>query len=46
LTAGDLKQLQNDGLVLSKHVAVGDAEQQGIADLTRGARDGYSHGGF
>ena len=42
----DLQQLKNNGLVLAEHVAIGDAEQQGIADLTCGASNGYSHGSF
>ena len=42
----DLEQLQDDGLVLAQHVAVGDAEQQGIADLAGRAGHSDAHWGF
>jgi hypothetical protein len=42
----DFQQLQDDRLVLAQHVAVGDAEQQGIADLAGCAGNGYTHWGF
>jgi len=42
----DLEQLKDDRLVLAQHVAVGDAEQQGIADLAGRAGDGDAHWGF
>jgi hypothetical protein len=38
--------LQNDWLVFAKHVAIGNAEQQGVADLASGAGDGNTHWGF
>jgi hypothetical protein len=40
----NLQQLQNDGLVLAQHFAGGDAEQQGVTDLTGGAGDGDTNG--
>jgi hypothetical protein len=42
----DFQQLQNDWLVLAEHVAVGDAEQQGIADLAGSAGDSDAQWGF
>jgi hypothetical protein len=44
LLVGDLQQLQDDRLVLAQHLARGDAEQQGIADLAGGAGDGHADG--
>ena len=44
LLVGDLEQLQDDRLVLAEHLARGDAEQQGIADLAGGAGDRDSNG--
>jgi hypothetical protein len=38
------QQLQDDGLVLAQHFAGGDAEQQGVTDLTCGAGDGNADG--
>jgi hypothetical protein len=37
---GDFEQLQVDRLVRSKHVAGGDAEEEGVADLASGTSDG------
>src|SRR3989344_1975684 len=34
------EQLQDDGLVLAQHFAGGDAEQQGVSNLTSGPGDG------
>jgi len=34
-----VQQLQDDRLLVSQHVAVGDAEQRGVADLSGGAGD-------
>ena len=42
----DFKQLQDHRLILAEHVAGGDAEQQGIADLAGCAGDGNADGGF
>jgi hypothetical protein len=39
---GDFEQLQVDRLVRSKHVAGGDAEEEGVADLASGTSDHYS----
>ena len=39
LFVGDFEQLQDDRLVLAQHFAGGDAEQQGVTDLTSGAGD-------
>jgi hypothetical protein len=44
LLVGDLQQLQDDGLVLAQHLAGGDAEQQGVADLASSAGDGDANG--
>ena len=44
LLVRDLQQLQDDGLVLAQHLAGGDAEQQGVADLAGGAGNGNAHG--
>jgi hypothetical protein len=33
-------------LVFAEHVAVGDAEQQSVTDLTGGAGDSNTHWGF
>jgi hypothetical protein len=38
------QQLQDDRLVLAKHLAGGDAEQQGITDLAGGTGDGHADG--
>ena len=43
---GDFEQLQDDRLVLAQHFAGGDAEQQGVTDLTGGAGDGNANGLF
>ncbi len=42
----DFKQLQNDRLIFAEQVAVGDAEQKGIADLTSGAGNGNTQRGL
>ena len=36
----NFQQLQDDGLILAEHFAGGDAEQQGVTDLTSGAGNG------
>jgi hypothetical protein len=41
---GDLQQLEDDRLVVAEHLAAGDAEHQGVADLAGGARDGDAYG--
>jgi hypothetical protein len=41
---GNFQQLQDDRLVLAQHFARGDAEQQGVTDLTSGAGDGNADG--
>ena len=41
-----LEQLQDDGLVLAEHLAGGDAEEEGVADLAGGAGDGDADGCF
>ncbi len=43
---GDFEQLQDDRLVFAEHFAGGDAEQQGVADLTGGAGDGDAQSGL
>src|SRR5690554_2441818 len=43
---GDLEQLQDDRLVLAQHVAGGDAEGEGVADLAGSAGDGNTDGLF
>ena len=43
---GDLQQLQDHRLVGAQHVAVGDAKQKAVADLTGGSGDRNAHGGF
>ena len=40
------EHLQDHGLILAEHFAAGDAEQQGVTDLTGGAGDCNSNGGF
>jgi diadenosine tetraphosphate (Ap4A) HIT family hydrolase len=40
----DFQQLQNDWLVLAQHLARGDAEQQGIADIASGTGNGHADG--
>ena len=42
----DFQKLQNDRLVLPEHVAICDAKQKGITDLTGGARNSDTHWGF
>jgi hypothetical protein len=42
----NFEQLQNDRLVLSQHLAAGDAKQKAVADLAGGAGDGDAYGGF
>ena len=37
------QQLQDHGLVFAQHFARGDAEQQGVTDLTGGAGDGNAN---
>ena len=46
LLHGQFEHLQDDRLVLAEHFATGDAEHQSIADLTGGAGDGDTNGGF
>jgi len=36
--------MQNNWLVLTKHISIGDTEEQRIADLTCSASDSYPHG--
>ena len=43
---GHLEQLQDDRLVLAEHLAGGDAEEQGVADLAGGAGDRDADGGL
>ena len=38
------QQLQNHGLVFAQHFARGDAEQQGVTDLTSSASNGDANG--
>ena len=40
------EHLQDDRLVLAEHLAGGDAEQQGVADLAGGTGDGNADGGL
>jgi hypothetical protein len=44
LLVRNFEQLQDDGLVLAEHLARGDAKQEGLTDLTRGAGDGDTDG--
>ena len=44
LLDGDLEQLQDDRLVLAERLAGGDAGEDGVADLPRGAGDGDAQG--
>jgi len=37
---GDFEEAERDGLVGAEHVARGDAEDQGVADLASGPGDG------
>jgi hypothetical protein len=46
LLVRDLQHLQDHRLVLAEHFAAGDAKQDRVADLARGAGDGDSDGGF
>jgi hypothetical protein len=46
LLVRDFQQLQDDRLVLAQHFARGDAEQQGVTDLTSGAGNGNADGLF
>src|SRR5690554_72648 len=41
-----VQQLQDDRLVLAQHFATGDAEQQGVTDLTSCAGDSNTYGSF
>jgi hypothetical protein len=41
-----IQQLQDDRLLAPQHVAIGDAEQDGVADLAGGAGDGDADGCF
>ncbi len=40
------EHLQDDRLVFAQHFATGDAEQQGVTDLSSGTGDCDSNGGF
>ncbi len=40
LSLREVEQLEDYGLVLAEQVAVGDAKQQGVSDLTGGAGNG------
>ncbi|MNF09858.1 hypothetical protein D3C80_2106330 [compost metagenome] len=42
----EAEQLEDDRLVFAQHVAIGDAEQQGVADLASGAGHCDAHWGF
>ncbi len=42
---GDFKKLEGDGAVRPEHGTGGDAEEEGIGDLTGGTGDGNSDGG-
>lgn len=44
LGLGDINQVQDDGLVSTEHISVGNSEQERVADLASSARDGNSHG--
>ena len=41
---GDLEQLEDDRLIRAEHLAGRDAEQQAVADLSRGSGDGDAYG--
>src|SRR5690606_20488543 len=41
---GDLDELQDDGLVGAQHVAGGDAEGEGVADIAGRSGDGDANG--
>ena len=34
--------MENDGLVMTKHISIGDTEEEGVADLTGCSCDGNS----
>lgn len=38
--------MEDDGLIGTKHISVGDSEEHGVADLTCSSSDSYSHGLF
>ena len=42
----DFQQLQDNWLVLAEHVAVGDTEQQSVADLAGSAGNSNTQWGF
>jgi hypothetical protein len=42
----NLQQLKNDGLIFAQQVAIGDAEEKGISDLTGCTGYGDTHWGF
>ena len=42
----DFEELEDDGLVGAEHLARGDAEQEGVTDLTCGTSDGDANGLF
>ena len=44
LGLGDIDEVEDDGLVVAEHVAVGDPEEEGVADLSCGSSDGHPHG--
>jgi len=46
LGLGQVQQLEDDGLIFSKHFAGSDAEKQAVTNLASGTGDGDAHGGF
>ena len=42
----EFQHLQDHGLILAKHLAGGDAENQGVTDLAGGAGHCNTNGGF
>ena len=38
----NIDEMENDGLVVTKHISIGDTEEEGVADLTGCSCDGNS----
>lgn len=46
LSLRDIDKMEDDGLIVSEHVSVGDSEKHGVADLTGGSSNSDSNGLF
>mgnify|MGYP000900461127 FL=1 len=44
LSCGNINEVQNDRLIGSEHITIGDSEEQGVADLPGSSGDGHAHG--